>query len=334
MVGSRGVKGRIWGISVVAFSVYAREGPGIGQAQADFSWLEEVRGEQAIAWAEGQNAETFARLKSDPRYESIVEQVKDIPSPLARLAPYQLMAGDAYQLLEDTEHPRGLWRRTWFESLRRESPEWETVLDVDALAEAEGVAWKLNALQAGCLVSDYSRCMLGLSDSGSDAVVLREFDMQAREFVDGGFATTTPSRSWTAWVDSESLLIATDVGEGSLTAAMYPRVLRLWKRGQTLDEAETVTEAHPTDLLGTWPMSFSMAGGVRSFVAVIKGILRPSSTPPRRMIACTRAMPGRWWPSFRPWAIRSSITRTPKEGTVPPPRPSRQRSLRPCRRYI
>jgi prolyl oligopeptidase len=143
---------------------------------------------------------------------------------------------------------------------------------VDALAEAEGVAWKLNALQPSCLPPDFSRCMLGLSDGESDAVVLREFDMRAREFVDGGFATTTPSRSWAAWADSGSLLIATDVGEGSLTAAMYPRVLKLWRRGQTLEEATTVMEADPGDLLGTWPMSFSMGGAVRSFVAVIKGM--------------------------------------------------------------
>ena len=92
------------------------------QSSQDMAWIEEIRGEDALAWVLDQNQVTFDRLKSHPAYEGIVEQVSGIPTPLARLLPYQVFGGFAYQLVENEEHPRGLWQRTTFRSLEAGAP--------------------------------------------------------------------------------------------------------------------------------------------------------------------------------------------------------------------
>jgi len=37
-------------------------------------WLEEVEGERAIEWVEGQNERTFDRLQGDDRYQGLYDQ--------------------------------------------------------------------------------------------------------------------------------------------------------------------------------------------------------------------------------------------------------------------
>ena len=59
------------------------------------------------------------------------------------------------------------------------------MLDLDALAAAEGQSWVFHGarfLRPGC-----DRCLVLLSPGGSDAHVVREFDPAAKAFVPGGF---------------------------------------------------------------------------------------------------------------------------------------------------
>ncbi|MDP1108944.1 S9 family peptidase, partial [Klebsiella pneumoniae] len=77
------------------------------------------------------------------------------------------------------------WRRTTLASYRTAQPQWETLLDIDALAKAEGKDWVFKG--ANCLAPDETRCLINLSDGGKDAVTVREFDLTTKRFVDGGF---------------------------------------------------------------------------------------------------------------------------------------------------
>ena len=52
---------------------------------------------------------------------------------------------------ETTQHERGIWRRTTLASYRTAAPQWETVLDVDALAKTDGKAWVFHG--ADCLAA-------------------------------------------------------------------------------------------------------------------------------------------------------------------------------------
>ena len=76
------------------------------------------------------------------------------------------------------------------------------------------------------------------------AVVVREFDNHTRSFVPAGFSLPE-AKSSVAWRDADTLWVATDFGPGSLTTSGYARVVKQWKRGTPLAEAQTVFEARP-----------------------------------------------------------------------------------------
>ena len=50
------------------------------------------------------------------------------------------------------------------------------------------------------------------------------------------------------WENADTLLVATDYGEGSMTASGYPRIVKRWKRGTPLSAATTVAEGEPEDV--------------------------------------------------------------------------------------
>ncbi len=140
---------------------------------------------------------------------------------------------------------RGIWRRTFLDEYVKESPAWETVLDLDALAEAEDENWVWKG--ADCLAPEYRHCMITLSRGGGDASVEREFDTVAKAFVEDGFSVPEAKRQ-VGWKDENTLWIGTDFGEGSLTTSGYPRIAKEWKRGTPLDEATTVFEGSVDDV--------------------------------------------------------------------------------------
>jgi prolyl oligopeptidase len=160
--------------------------------------------------------------------------------------PYVNRQGDwFYNLWRDAEHPRGLWRRTTLAEYRKAQPAWETVIDLDALAKAEGENWVWAG--ASCFAPAYERCLLRLSRGGADAVVVREFDIPSRKFVDKGFQLAE-AKSQVDWIDADTVYVGTDFGPGSMTDSGYPRLVKRWKRGQPLAEAVTVFEARPKDV--------------------------------------------------------------------------------------
>ena len=132
-----------------------------------------------------------------------------------------------YNFWTDAINPRGLWRRTTPNSYRRPTPDWETVLDIDALGAAEGVNWVWGGAQ---WLRDRSRLLIALSKGGADANVLREFDVDEKAFVMDGFSLPE-SKGSADWLDAESLLVSRDFGPGTLTTSGYPRQVRRLKRG-------------------------------------------------------------------------------------------------------
>jgi len=160
--------------------------------------------------------------------------------------PYVSRRGDwFYNLWRDASNPRGLWRRTTLAEYRQARPAWETVIDIDALGQAEGENWVWAG--ATCLGPDHRRCLVSLSRGGADATVVREFDTESKSFVEGGFRLPE-AKSRVEWLDADTIFVGTDFGPGSMTEAGYPRVTKRWKRGQALHEAVTVFEAERSDV--------------------------------------------------------------------------------------
>ena len=214
-----------------------------------YLWLEEVEGERALKWVHARNKECFDELEADERYGKFLSQAEKLLNAKDRI-PYGSIRGKyVYNFWQDAEYVRGIMRRTTTESYRLAKPEWEMVLDIDALAKAEDENWVYKG--TAWLAPDYELCLIKLSRGGTDASVHREFDTVAKRFVEGGFSLPE-AKSGVTWLDRDALLVGTDWGEGSLTKSGYPRVAKRWKRGTPLAKATTIFQGRHEDI-GIWP---------------------------------------------------------------------------------
>ncbi len=210
-----------------------------------YLWLEDVAGERALAWVRERNAQAEAALQSRPGFDERKRLIREVLDSSEQI-PYVTRHGAwFYNLWRDAQNPRGLWRRATLAEYRKPQPAWETVLDIDALGQAEGENWVFGG--ATCLGPQYRRCLLQLSRGGADATVVREFDLQGKCFVAGGFFVAEAKTS-VEWIDADSVYIGSDFGPGTLTDSGYPRVIKRWRRGQALADAMTVFEARSTDV--------------------------------------------------------------------------------------
>ncbi len=220
--------------------------PTMSQTPDPYLWLEDVQGERALAWVRGRNADSEKLLQAQPGFEAMRSSIREVLDSREQIPYVSRHGGWLYNLWRDAANPRGLWRRTTLAEYRKPAPAWETVIDIDALGQAEGENWVW--ADAACLGPDYRRCLVSLSRGGADARVVREFDTVAKAFVAGGF-TLPEAKSSVDWLDADTVFVGTDFGPGSLTDAGYPRVIKRWRRGQPLADAVTVFEAQPSDVL-------------------------------------------------------------------------------------
>jgi prolyl oligopeptidase len=228
--------------------------------QHDDQWLEEVEGEAALGWVRAQNQRSLAELRSDPNFDQFHAAAIEIATSQDRIPYGAVRDGFVYNFWQDDEHIRGLWRRTPLDSYGTDEPDWETVLDVDMLARSEDANW----VYKGANVhrpsqSDRRLCTVSLSDGGKDAVVQREFDIETCSFVDGGFVTPEAKQSL-AWVDEDTVLLATDWGDGTVTESGYPAVVKQWTRGTPLEMANEAFRGRTTDV-GVWPFTLETDDG-------------------------------------------------------------------------
>ncbi len=288
-----------------------------------YVWLEEVTGDEPLAWVRERNAETLAELAGGNRFGELRGELLAVLDSSDRI-PYIRRRGELfYNFWQDAEHPRGLWRRTTLESYRTGDPDWELLLDVDALGAAEGENW----VWAGAAVrrTEYVRALIELSRGGADATVVREFDLRTRSFVppeDGGFFLPE-AKSQMSWIDGDTVYVGTDTGPGSMTTSGYPRVIHRWRRGTPLDEAPVVFEAADTDVSAhaghddTEGFERDFVGCSPDFHTSREWLLRPDGT--RELIdvpADARTSVHREWLLVRPrspWTLGST---THPEGSL------------------
>lgn len=209
-----------------------------------YLWLEEVEGERALAWVHQQNNRSLPVLENDPRYAGLLDAALEVAQSRDRLPLGQIRGGYVYNFWQDPDHVRGILRRAPLAGYAANDPRWETVLDIDALARAENANWVYQG--ADCDPSGV-RCMISLSNGGLDASTDREFDLQTRQFVDGGFVVPE-AKSNIGWLDRDMLLVATNWGEGSLTESGYPFILKAWRRGTPLASATEIMRGERSDV--------------------------------------------------------------------------------------
>ena len=205
-----------------------------------YLWLEEIDGERALAFVEQQSALTLQKF-GDAGFAGDRDTLADIWDRPDNIPYISRRGGFVYNLWKDVKHPRGLWRRTTLTEFRAPNPAWETVLDLDKLAVEENEDWILGGVQA--LPGSGAR-LLSLSRGGSDAACLREFDVDTKAFVTGGF-NLPEAKSSAEWIDADTLLLSSAYGEGMATTSGYARTVRLWRRGTDPLQAPVVFETAP-----------------------------------------------------------------------------------------
>jgi len=209
-----------------------------------YLWLEEVSGSEALDWVRARNEPTLAEL-CDAQFERMRIEALEVLDTDARI-PYVRRRGEyLYDFWRDATSPRGLWRRTTLDSYRTDSPDWEVLIDVDELGRGDGQKWVWAG--ASVIEPEHTLALINLSPGGSDAVVVREFDMLTREFVADGFELPE-AKSEVGWDDPDTVLVGTDFGPDSLTESGYPRILKRWRRRTPLTDAATIFEGSRTDV--------------------------------------------------------------------------------------
>jgi len=232
----------IAGSTVAIAQAVGREDP--------FLWLEAVEGEKALQWVKEQNEITLNYLTNKEGYQEKYDfRYKTLISEDNLMIP-QIRDDYVYNFWQDDKYPRGVWRRKSFKDYLEEKGNWDLLLDIGKLSEKEGTNWVLNDVVFAA--PGEKRCILYLSDGGSDAVYIREFDIEEKRFIEQGY-TTGEAKSSLEWIDIDNVYIATDFGEGSLTTSGYPRIVKRWERGTPIEDAEVVFEASENDM-GAYPL--------------------------------------------------------------------------------
>jgi prolyl oligopeptidase len=232
--------------------------------QADpYEWLEEVGGEKALEWVKARNAIVQKRMEGDGGFDKLRSDLLEILDSNARI-PFVSKSGDYYyNFWRDRKNERGLWRRTTLNEYEKSAPEWEVLLDLDALGKSEGENWVWKSVSL--LRPDYKRALVSLSRGGADAVVVREFDLEQKTFLKDGFSLPEAKGS-VSWVDRDHIFISTDFGTGSMTDSGYPRIAKLWKRGTPVSEAKVLYEGKQQDM-SVGAMHDDTPGHERNFVS-------------------------------------------------------------------
>jgi prolyl oligopeptidase len=210
-----------------------------------FIWLEDVTGDKALSWVRERNAVSTAELAKSPEFTELDDRLLKILDSKDKIPMIAKHGQWYYNFWRDDKNKRGLWRRTTLDEYRKEQPNWEIVIDLDALGEKEKENWVWHGAQF--LRPKYERCLVSLSRGGADASVVREFDVVAKEFVKDGF-TLPEAKSEISWQDLNTIVVGTNFGPDSLTKSGYPRIAKEWKRGTPLADAQMIFEGKPTDV--------------------------------------------------------------------------------------
>ncbi|WP_250434346.1 prolyl oligopeptidase family serine peptidase [Hanstruepera flava] len=242
----------------MSMSLYAQDDP--------YLWLEEVDGEKALDFVSTQNQKTIDKLTSTSYYQDIYDKALAIYNSTDRIA-YPTTYGDyVYNFWKDKDHVRGIWRRTLRSDYLSGNPNWETLLDIDALSKQDDVKWVYKG--ASGLHPDYNRFLVRLSKGGGDAVVTKEFDANTKQFIEDGFYIPE-AKGNSAYVHQNTILVASNFGDNTMTTSGYPNQIKLWKRGTALKDAKLIHEGNSTDV-GSW--GAVMRDGEKSYVMAYQAI--------------------------------------------------------------
>jgi len=228
-----------------------------------YTWLEEVESEESLNFAKAANEKCLEAL-GDPvksgtgTYDKVLA-VLESDDRIPHAGKYG-NDDDGEEIMvnfwKDSKNPKGIWRKTTMSSYRTENPEWTTILDIDELAEKDGISWVWKGASALPRARDalsnngkrVTRALLNLSRGGSDAAHYKEFDFLTGEFVTENAFNLPEAKSRVSWKSRDVVIVGSDFGPDSLTDSGYPRQIREWVRGTNVEDAPVVFEGEKKDV--------------------------------------------------------------------------------------
>jgi prolyl oligopeptidase len=215
-------------------------------SEDQYQWLEDIEGVDQLNWVDVRNQRTLDYLQGIEGFAGRYDFVYNMLTSDEKLA-YPLWHNNyTYNFWQDEVNSHGIWRRKFTTDFIRGTGNWEILLDLDSLSHENNISWAYKGVQfAG---PESNRCILMLSEGGSDAARLMEFDVAEKRFVTDGF-NVSDAKSYFAWISESEIYVATDFGDGSVTNSGYPRIIKRWERNTPLSEAEIVFETVAEDMV-------------------------------------------------------------------------------------
>jgi prolyl oligopeptidase len=220
----------------------------------EYAWLEDTHGAKQLAWVAERNKASLGLLKADPRYQKNYDSILEVLDATDRIPMGSLNHRYVYNFWQDAANPKGLWRRSLIASYQTPVPQWEVLLDVDALAKAEKENWVFKGSE--CSPGEL-RCLIRLSRGGGDAVVMREYDLKAKKLATDGFRLDE-AKSDAGYLDDDTVLYST--AKDGETSSGYARIAKQWKRGTTLAASPVLYQGEAADV-GVSPATFHTKNG-------------------------------------------------------------------------
>lgn len=227
--------------------------------QDPFLWLEEVESKASLEWVKANNSSSQKALEAVGGFADTKKAIKQLLDSKDKIPQVTGHGDKLYNIWKGEKQKQGLWRRTTLESFQSDTPEWEEVLDLDELSKKEGKNWVWKGVT--CIQGKHHRCMVLLSDGGTDATVAREFDLDTKQFVDNGFALPNAKSSVT-WLNEDTLVAGIATDDEGKTDSGYPIQLRMWKRGTEFGKAPVVLRVDKSDMWASGQAFQSSTGRV------------------------------------------------------------------------
>lgn len=218
-----------------------------------YLFMEEVEGKDALDFVNVQSGKSKNTLESDVSFLKLKDEMAEVLGSSSMFPRVSFLGDHLVNFYKDAKSPRGFWRRapaSEFVSTKGD-PAWETLLDLDALATAEGQSWVWKS--AACLSPARRFCLLSLSPGGTDASVVREFDTLNKSFVTNNAFELPVGKHSFAQLDQDTVLLGPDFGGDTVTDSGYSKNVVLWKRGTDPRTANVLFTGEKTDV-GVFPM--------------------------------------------------------------------------------